>query len=74
MSMMDFPVGNPKFFEGSMDLLKDNLFGFIRARITAPHDLATQCGQGRPLYTLGRLASPKHRAGYPPLFWVANLS
>jgi hypothetical protein len=39
MSSKEFPVGIPTYFEGFKDLIKDNLFGFVRAEITAPLNL-----------------------------------
>lgn len=39
MSTKLFPVGIPTYFEGFKDITKDNLFGFVKAKITAPLSL-----------------------------------
>lgn len=39
MRDMDFPVGNPTFIEGSVDLNSADTFGFLRVRVTCPANL-----------------------------------
>lgn len=39
MRDMDYPVGSPTFFEGSVDLNDHNTFGFLRVQVTSPKDL-----------------------------------
>ena len=40
MAMNQFPVGNPRYFEGSqIDLQALDTFGFLRVKVTAPKDL-----------------------------------
>ena len=40
MAMNQFPVGNPRYFEGSqIDLQALDIFGFLRVKVTAPKDL-----------------------------------
>ena len=39
MRDMDYPVGDPTFVEGHIDLNAPETFGFLRVRVTCPHDL-----------------------------------
>lgn len=39
MLQNEFPVGDPTFVEGKIDLNAPETFGFLRVRVTTPKDL-----------------------------------
>ena len=51
MGKYDFPVGNPVYFEGDRDIVNDNLFGFVKVRVTCPLDIKMPLLQPQNVFT-----------------------